>query len=133
MGAWGVGNFDNDDAADWVYELEESEDLSLIVATLETVTARGKQYLEAPDCCKALAAAEVVASLKNAGIAGLPEEVQHWIEAHRSASGSKYAELALTAVERIKTESELQELFDESESADEWHQVLNDLQSRLKQ
>ena len=28
MGAWGIGTFDNDDAADWAYELEEAADLT---------------------------------------------------------------------------------------------------------
>jgi hypothetical protein len=131
MGAWGVGNFDNDDAADWVDELEDTEGLSLIVATLETVTTRGDEYLEAPDCCRALAAAEVVASLKNANHTALPEKAQQWSEAHRGTDGNQHAELALKAVVRIKTESELKELFDESEDAAEWYKVLDDLQSRL--
>jgi hypothetical protein len=131
MGAWGVGNFDNDDTTEWVDELEDSEDLSLIVATLETVTTLGDDYLEAPDCCRALAAAEVVASLKNASHAALPEKVKRWSEAYRGTDGNQHAELALKAVERIKTESELKELFDESESAAEWYKVLDDLQSRL--
>lgn len=30
MGAWGHGPFDNDDAGDWVWELEESEDFSVV-------------------------------------------------------------------------------------------------------
>ena len=35
MGAWGVGTFENDDASDWVYQLEGAEDLELVRATLQ--------------------------------------------------------------------------------------------------
>jgi len=37
MGAWGTGNFDNDTALDWVYDLEDREDLSLVVDTIDAV------------------------------------------------------------------------------------------------
>jgi hypothetical protein len=47
MGAWGIGNFDNDDASDWVYELEEVEDMSLVEATLETITLQLPSHQEA--------------------------------------------------------------------------------------
>ena len=77
MGAWGIGNFDNDDAADWVYELAESDGTDVLVAALEGATSEG--YLEAPVSCAALAAAEVVAALLgNAGKA-LPDEVRKWV------------------------------------------------------
>ena len=62
MGAWGVGPFENDDASDWVYQLEGAEDLELVRGTLEAA-ANPQGYLEAPTCSEALAAAEVVAAL----------------------------------------------------------------------
>ena len=34
MGAWGHDNFENDDASDWLYELAESEDLSVVIDPL---------------------------------------------------------------------------------------------------
>ena len=43
MGAWGVLAFDNDDANDWVYELEEVGDLSLVESALNTV-AEAEEY-----------------------------------------------------------------------------------------
>jgi hypothetical protein len=41
--------------------------------------------------------------------------------------------LALKAIERIKTNSELKELWDESETLNEWYEALNGLESRLHQ
>lgn len=132
MGAWGTGNFDNDDAADWVLELQDAQDLSLVVETLQTVTEHGDEYLEAPDCCRALAAAEVIVALNQAGSPSLPDEVRQWVDAHRNVNGSRYVELALRAVGRVKTDSELKELFDESDSAEAWYGVLDDLAARLR-
>jgi hypothetical protein len=40
MGAWGHDSFDNDDAGDWVYELEESSDMSVIVEFAKLVTLK---------------------------------------------------------------------------------------------
>jgi hypothetical protein len=64
MGAWDIGPFDNDDAADWLYVLEESSDVSTIAAALGVITDIGDGYLEAPDCSNALAAVEIVAALR---------------------------------------------------------------------
>src|SRR5918996_298232 len=63
MGAWGAGIFDNDDAADWVYELEQAGDDSVLAETLAAVANAGADaYVEAPDAAAALAAAAVVAA-----------------------------------------------------------------------
>ena len=49
MGAWGVGTFENDDASDWAYQLEEAGDLDLVQVTL-AAAADPEAYLEAPTC-----------------------------------------------------------------------------------
>jgi Domain of unknown function (DUF4259) len=38
MGAWGAGPFENDDASDWVYELEEAPDLNFVRDVLSPTT-----------------------------------------------------------------------------------------------
>ena len=48
MGAWGSGNFENDDAMDWVADLEETRNLKLVKQTLREVLDAGDGYLEAP-------------------------------------------------------------------------------------
>lgn len=132
MGAWGVRNFENDDALDWVSELEQAKDSSVIQETLQSVAERGDEYLEAPEACVAIAAAEVVAALNNSISPDLPDKVTQWVNQHRHGSSS-LTQLALKAVQRIKTNSELKELWDESDSAAEWHEVINNLETRLKQ
>jgi uncharacterized protein DUF4259 len=129
MGAWGIGNFDNDDAADWVYELAESDGTDVLVAALEEATADG--YLEAPASCAALAAAEVVASLLgNAGKA-LPDEARKWVEANDAEVGHDLLALARAAVTRIKKDSELRELWEETGDYEQWLSLQDDLLKRL--
>ena len=47
MGAWGHGSFENDGAADWVYELETAEDLAVVISALKRVAEAGDEYGEA--------------------------------------------------------------------------------------
>jgi len=64
MGAWSHESFGNDDACDWVAQLEECNDLSFVESTLDALLAVGDDYLEAPEASQAIAAAEVVARLR---------------------------------------------------------------------
>ena len=75
MGAFGAGNFENDDAGDWLGELTESEDLSLVRETLAEVARSGVRQVEAPACSRALAAAEAVAAINLHQPADLPDAV----------------------------------------------------------
>ena len=129
MGAWGVGSFDNDDAADWAYELEESEGTDLLEATLDAIDA--ESYPEAPDCSMALAAAEVVAALRGSPADSLPPEIVSWVDANPIEVDSDLRAKTLMAIHRIETESELKELWEEAGELDSWMASLEDLKGRL--
>jgi hypothetical protein len=129
MGAWGIGNFDNDDAADWAYELGESRGAQILVAALEQATSEG--YLEAPECSVALAAAEIVAALLGNSSPTLPDEVREWVAANDIEVDQKLLSLARAAVKRVKEDSELRELFKDSASFEQWLALEDDLIKRL--
>lgn len=132
MGAWGVGIFDNDDARDWANELEQSPDLSLILKTLIAVADWGSdQYLELPEASYALAAAEVVASFRNSGGSVLPKGVEIWINHHKNLDVEPLIVIAAKAVLRVKTDSELKELWEETPDIEEWYSLLTNLEDRL--
>jgi hypothetical protein len=42
------------------------------------------------------------------------------------------SELAVKAIQRVANASELNELWDESDRASEWYEVIEDLEGRLK-
>ncbi|HEX2750433.1 MAG TPA: DUF4259 domain-containing protein [Verrucomicrobiales bacterium] len=132
MGAWDFGPFDNDDASDWIYELEESSDTSVIADTLAAVTEADADDLETLDCTNAIAAAEIVAALCGNPCANLPDEAKAWVEENEGLDASPLIPDALTVVKRIRTNSELKDLWDESKDAAKWYASLDDLTSRLK-
>jgi len=136
MGAWGTGSFENDEALDWVAELEESRGLKLVKAALRDVVDAGDGYLEANVASRGLAAAEVVAGLNDAPGDDLPEEVENWIEEQRGR-GVDLSALALEALARLRTKSELWDLWHEGPEnggadAKAWVEVLAKLEARLR-
>lgn len=132
MGAWGINAFENDAAADWLYELEECSDLSVISAALTAVTQIGNEYLEAPDCCNALAAAEIVAALQGRPLPDLPDNAKEWVDAHHKLDAAGLVPAALAAINRVRNNSELRELWGETDEVTTWLMSLDDLVGRLK-
>lgn len=131
MGAWAAGSFDNDDAGDWVWELPDAEDISVLEEAFSRVI-ECDGYLEAPDCSVAIAAAEVVAALRQRPGNELPEQIGAFVSRIASPPSPALVALALRALERVKRKSELQELWDESDSRAEWHQAVTELEGRLR-
>lgn len=73
MGARGCGSFENDDAADWVYELE-SGGVAAVASALEQVSSVAEdEYLEAHEASAAMAAAEIVAAGRDGDLSKLSE------------------------------------------------------------
>ena len=130
MGTWGIGTFENDDASDWVYELEPANDLSVVQAALATLNdATG--YREAPTCVNALAAAEVVAALLGKPSPDLPEAVVGWVSANARLPARDLRTNALTAIDKILGDSELRELWGETDDAEAWQASVQELRARL--
>jgi len=132
MGAWDTGSFDNDDAMDWVLEFVSKANRDQIESTFRTILDNGDAYLEAPDCSIAIAAAEVVAALKDAPNPNLPEELKQVLDTKKISVDSGLTNLAIRAIEQIKADSELQELWEE-EDPSEWISAVDDLEKRLQQ
>ena len=135
MGAWGTGVFDNDTACDWAYELEAQRDLALIERTLDTVLAAGDEYLDASDAEEALAAIEAIARLQGHwGVRNsYTANMDAWVEQVKSQPSEMLLQKAHAVIDRILGEdSELLELWDDSDSLDEWKRAVEDLRSRVQ-
>ena len=131
MGAWGTGSFDNDDAADWAYELEAASDLGparqALSATMDT-----DGYLEIPEGACAVAAAAVVAAGFDGMLSGLPEQVVEWVDDHPDIASRGDARLAIDALERVVSEeSELRNLWDDAPEGPRWAEEIDKLRHRL--
>ncbi|MBX9901944.1 MAG: DUF4259 domain-containing protein [Burkholderiaceae bacterium] len=134
MGAWAIDALGNDDACDWVYGLDDCTDLSLVEDALNKVLAEGDEYLESPDACEALAAIEVIARLQgNWGEKNsYSESMDAWVEKTELVPSKELTEKAHRVIARILADdSELKELWQESEEFDEWTSSVKNLAGRV--
>jgi hypothetical protein len=126
VGAWSTGAFANDDASDWVYELEGADDLALCRDALEEAD------LDAGEGARAIAAAAVMAAAAGRRGGELPEEVEAWLDTVGPKPSDADLALARRAVERVRgPRSELAELWGASPSSADWVANLDELVSRL--
>jgi hypothetical protein len=131
MGAWGAGSFENDSACDWVMDLCESEDDSIIQEALLFVI-NTDDYIEVDEASEAIAAAEVVAAIKGFTSESLPEEVSTWIQEHKAADLPSLVSQSLQAINRIETDSELKDLWNgRPVPPTEWIENMSNLKARL--
>jgi hypothetical protein len=133
MGAWSADSFGNDDACDWVDELEGEDDLDVVTDALEIVLEED-DYLDADDACEAIAACEVLARLKgNWGLRNsYSEVVDKWVAANPIKPPPEVIQMAIQTLDRIEGEqSELRELWEDSDPA-EWRLAMQDLRRRLQ-
>ena len=128
MGAWGTGAFENDTALDWVWELEDGGIIAIESALDDAVRASD---LSAPTDVEALAAAEVVAAATGRPLPGLSDDIATLVAHVAPSVTAEHIARARTAVERVLDASELAELWAETDDADEWRGLVEDLLQRL--
>jgi len=133
MGAWGIGSFENDDAADFMIDALESGDLSLMGEVFDNVLT-STEYVEAPDATVAIAAAEIVAAALGRPTRAAQEEagLAAWLARIRPTIDAHLATQARTALTRILADnSELRELWKETERFHDWQATVMDLGRHL--
>jgi Domain of unknown function (DUF4259) len=130
VGAWGTGSFENDDAVDWVAGLG-----AITPADLTKILVRAAddpEYLEGPAAYVAVAAGEVVAALKSAPGAGMPVAVVEWAGKHPQALTAGLTDLAGRAMDRVRRNSELKDLWMQADGLNDWIAAIGELQARLE-
>ncbi len=135
MGTWAVDAFGNDYAQDWAEDLHETSNLDAVEDTLNTVLDSGAE-LEAPFAAEALAAIEVLARLQGKGGPRTEDSaaVDEWVDARKAKARPRadLAEKAARAIERILSpDSELRQLWEDSEHYTDWRAAVEDLRARL--
>jgi hypothetical protein len=139
MPGWGTGSFESEDAQSFLGRLN-----SLGIDDLRQILVRAADqddYLEAPESSIAVAAAEVVAALvvaakKGAPSPAAPREImdwasKNWTSENKTPTPPDLIDLARRAVERVRTNSELKDLWLEAEGLNEWSAALRELKERL--
>ena len=110
MGAWGTGVWSNDDAADWLAELEGQGMAAVEQALSGVLAVSNEEYLEAPTASKGLAAAATVAALSGHLGPDAPDEARAFVASATATQGLR--DLAIACVRRIQgRNSELADLW----------------------
>lgn len=132
MGAWGSGSFENDDAADWVSQFDDSGVAAVETTLREVCELTDDDYLEAPEASEAVAAAEIVAAMRDGDLSQLSDDARKAFAKHQATrDNSSVSNSARTAIERILQQSELKELWEEGDGRS-WVTAMARLQSRLR-
>lgn len=133
--SWGFGIFENDEVLDWKWNLIEADHISIIKNTFDA--ALESDYIEADLASSVVGAAEVIAALL--GIPGeeiksgsnYTEGLDDWLNTHKG-QGVEMLEPACHAIVRVKSESELRELWEEKGDSSEWMEIVENLEAGLK-
>jgi hypothetical protein len=130
MVGWGTGSFENDDAQNFLSRLNSVEvgDLKQMLAK-----AADQDYVDAPESGAVIAAAEVVATARGNPPQAVPSQIAEWVSKIEGAPSPEMSELARLAVYKVRTNSELKDLWLEAEGLNEWSAVLRDLEERLSE
>jgi Domain of unknown function (DUF4259) len=129
MAGWGTGSFENENAQNFLGTLHAKEP-----AELQQILARAadhEDYLGAPESRVTIAVAEVVAVAKGNPPQSVPNQIAEWVSKIEGAPSAEMSDLARRAVERVRTNSELKDLWLEAEGLNEWSAVLRELEGRL--
>ena len=133
MGTWGIGSFENDDAADFMIDLLDSGDLSLVREVLDNVLT-STEYVEAPDATLAIVGAEIVAAARGRPTVAAQQEegLADWLARIRPTIDADLTTPAREALTRILADnSELRELWEETDDIHDWQAVVSELRSHL--
>ena len=122
MGTWNTKPFGNDTASDWLWELEESKNESVIKAAFGA-EADGEETI---------AAAAVVEAARRQPVGKLPPEAKQWVFERGFVPSDALVKQAIKAVEKIKTDSELRECWTESKSLTKWLEQVDLLLAGLR-
>jgi hypothetical protein len=133
MPGWGSGSFENEDAQNFLGRLNllGMDDLREILAR-----AADRDYVEAPESGVVVAAAEVVAALAasakdETASSSTPRQIFDWVSKCETKVPPDLVDLARAAVEKVRTSSELKDLWLEADGLNEWSAALRDLEARL--
>jgi hypothetical protein len=130
MGAWSHTSFGNDDAMDFIEEVEADGEAAVANAFEVVIHLADDDYLEAPDACVAIAAGELVAAaLGKPSADPLPPAAKAAVKKIKTQKTLRGA--AHKAICRVLVASELQEVWAETDEYGLWRDSVQDLIERL--
>ncbi len=131
---WGPASFENAPASEWFLLVEEAVEPGEVIAAALDTALGDADYLGVDVACEAVAAAELSASCAGHAPDRLPDQVRRWVDGHPHRPHDSEIDQAILAVQRVRAESELRELWNEDVDgrAGRWLGEIDDLIARLR-
>jgi hypothetical protein len=129
MAAWGTKTFEEDTANDWIQELIDSEDpREFLVESLSIDPG----FIEADQAAAILAAGETLIALLDEPRVGVPGELVDWVGDNECEDVSDLPETAVASIVKVLgDESELRDIWNESEEFEEWQENVDQMREVL--
>jgi hypothetical protein len=129
MPGWGTGSFENEDAQNFLAGLNSKE--PEVLKQIFVGAVDGNDYLNSSESSDVVVAAEIVATANGKPPQAVPPQIVEWIGKIEGSPSSEMNEMARCAVEKVRANSELKDLWLEAEGLNEWSATLRDLERRL--
>jgi hypothetical protein len=142
MGAWGHNSFENDTAGDWIWDLKpvkkslfrkKNDPFAYPMSAINKLL-KSDLYIDAPEGEEAIAAAECLAAAQGNPPSDSPEEIDKWLASlNAQRPPPAMLERAKQTLLKVRNDeqSELRELWQESEYFDAWQAAIDNLIARL--
>ena len=134
MSAWGISNFENDTALDWVNEIIQEQDLTSLKDSIDSFLKDfSVEHTSLIECSRFLTIAETIAGLIGSPNEDFPEELNDWVESKYINIDKSTIDDAKKGVKLIMTDSEAKEMYLDSGYFKSWEKAQKDLIKRLSQ
>jgi hypothetical protein len=133
MPGWGAGSFENEDAQRFLTWLPSVEvgGLRQMLAHAAATDGLGARVSGAVVAAAEVVAAGVAAGDRPTPASDTPLQIEEWVKKNAGPFPPDLASLARRAVERVRTTSELKELWLEADGLNEWSAALRVLEDKL--
>ena len=132
MSAWGISNFENDTALDWVNEIIQEQEIAVLKESINSfLEGFSVEDTSLIDCSKFLTIAETVAAIIGSPNEDFPEELKDWVESKYIKVERSTIDDAKKGVKLIMTDSEAKEMYLDSGYFKSWEKTQRDLIKRL--
>tara|TARA_B100000768_G_C11211866_1_gene346390 strand:+ start:236 stop:640 length:405 start_codon:yes stop_codon:yes gene_type:complete len=134
MSAWGISNFENDTALNWIDNLIEHSDIDSINSTINIfVSDFDPEETSLIECSKFLAVVELLAGLRGNPSEDFPDELTDWIEGKYIKVSEDVVNKAKEGVALVLKDSEAKEMYWDSGYQKSWVEAQNSLIKRLSE
>ncbi len=134
MSAWGISNFENDTALNWVSRIVEQKEVSNLSDSInDFISAFSPEETSLIECSEFLTIAETIAGLIGSPAEDFPEELKEWIESKYIKIEQSTIDNAKKGVKLIMIDSEAKEMFLDSGYFKSWEKTQKDLIKRLSE